>query len=345
MPTRTSTQESSKMMNARQIQDIISDAVNFIIENQLASGAIPYYQDGVTDPWDHVACAMALDVCGRFKASHQAYQWLRKIQNPDGSWYYNYQDNKPIEMTKDSNHSSYVASGVWHHYLVTHNKSVLREMWDMVERGINFTLSLQQPSGEIFWAKDAQGNIWPSAPVAGCACIWKSLQDAIKIAGVLRLKRPEWQEAANRLQKAITEKPHLFNRLGDNQRGYAMGWYYPVLTGVSQGKQAQIQIDKEWQNFVIDGWGCKCTLDHTWVTIAETCELIMALIKIGDYSRAKKLLNWVLDQRDPDGGFWTGIKVPEKIIYPVGEKNTWTAASVILATMASIGGEAVSDLF
>jgi hypothetical protein len=181
--------------------------------------------------------------------------------------------------------------------------------------------------------------------VAGCACIWKSLQDAIKITGVLRLKRPEWQEAANRLQKAITEKPHLFNRLGDNQRGYAMGWYYPVLTGVSQGKQAQIQIDKEWQNFVIDGWGCKCTLDHTWVTIAETCELIMALIKIGDYSRAKKLLNWVLDQRDPDGGFWTGIKVPEKIIYPVGEKDTWTAASVILATMASIGGEAVSDLF
>lgn len=81
------------------------------------------------------------------------------------------------------------------------------------------------------------------------------------------------------------------------------------------------------------------------MTTAETCELIMALTKLGDWSRAKTLLKWVFDQRDSDGGFWTGIKLPEKIIYPAGEKNTWTAAGVILATMASVGGEAVSGLF
>jgi hypothetical protein len=57
------------------------------------------------------------------------------------------------------------------------------------------------------------------------------------------------------------------------------------------------------------------------------------------------LLKWVFKLRDSDGGFWTGIKLPEKIIYPVGEKNTWTAAGVVLATMASVGGEAVSGLF
>lgn len=344
MPVKTEQQGKNKIMNSRQIQNIISDTVNFIIENQLDSGAIPYYQDGVTDPWDHVICAMALDVCGRFKASHRAYQWLRTVQNSDGSWWYYYQDNKPTEMTKDSNHSSYVASGVWLHYLVTHNKSVLREMWEMVEQGINFTLSLQQPSGEIYWAKDARGNIWPSAPLAGCACIWKSLQDAIKIAGVLRVKKPEWQNAANRLLHALREEPYLFNKLGDNQRGYAMAWYYPALTGISRGKQAQIQIDKEWHDFIVDDWGCKCTLDQPWVTIAETCELIMALIKIGDHTRATTLLNWVLSQRDLDGGFYTGIKLPEKLVYPPDQKNTWTAAGVILATMASIGGEAVSGL-
>jgi MMP endo-(1,4)-3-O-methyl-alpha-D-mannosidase len=328
-----------------QVQDIISDGVNFILDTQLPSGAIPYYPDGVVDPWDHVACAMALDACGKFRASHQAYQWLRTVQNPDGSWWYTYLGDRPGEMTKDSNHSSYAAAGVWHHYLATHNRGFLREMWEMVEHGIDFTLGLQQSSGEIFWARDGQNNAWPSAPVAGCACIWKSLQDALKIAGVLKLKRPDWHEAADKLQYAIQEKPHLFNTLGDNQRGYAMGWYYPVLTGVSQGEQARAKIYKGWDDFVINGWGCKCTLDQPWVTTAETCELIMTLVKIGDHSRAKTLLNWVFNQRDADGGFWTGIKLPEKIIYPPDEKNTWTAASVILATMASIGGEAISDLY
>ncbi len=332
-------------MSSQRIQDIISDAVNFISETQLPSGAIPWYQDGLTDPWDHVACAIALDTCGRFKASQRAYQWLREVQNRDGSWWYTYQDDKPRELTKDSNHSSYVASGVWHHYLATHNKNFLREMWEMVEQGINFALSMQQPSGEIFWARDAKGNVWPSAPLAGCACIWKSLQDALKIAGVLGYKRPDWQEAADRLVKAIREKPHLFNTLGDNQRGYAMGWYYPVLTGIFRGSKARLKIDEGWEDFIVDGWGCKCTLDQPWVTTAETCELIMALTKLGDWSRAKTLLKWVFNLRDSDGGFWTGIKLPEKIIYPAGEKNTWTAAGVILATMASVGGEAVSDLF
>jgi hypothetical protein len=327
------------------IQDIINDAVHFINETQLPSGAIPWYQDGLTDPWDHVACALALDACGRFQAAHRAYQWLRKMQNPDGSWWYTYQDDKPREMTKDSNHSSYVASGVWYHYLVTHDRKFLRDMWEMVERGIGFALNLQQPSGEIFWARDAKGNVWTSAPLAGCTCIWKSLLDALKIAGVLKLKRPDWQEAADRLLGAIREKPHLFNTLGDNQRGYAMAWYYPILTGISQGSQALRQIDDGWENFIIDGWGCKCTLDQPWVTTAETCELIMALIRVGDRTRAKTLLKWVFDQRDMDGGFWTGIKLPEKIIYPADEKNTWTAAGVILATMTSVGGEALPGLF
>jgi hypothetical protein len=332
-------------VSSQRVQDIISDAVNFISETQLPSGAIPWYQDGLTDPWDHVACAIALDACGRFKASQQAYQWLRTVQNPDGSWWYTYQDDKPREMTKDSNHSSYIASGVWHHYLATHNKNFLREMWEMVEHGINFALSMQQPTGEIYWASDVKGNIWPSAPLAGCACIWKSLQDALKITGVLGYKRPDWREAANRLLGAIREKPNLFNTLGDNQRGYAMGWYYPVLTGISRGNKARLRIDEGWEDFIVDGWGCKCTLDQPWVTTAETCELIIALAKLGDWSRAKTLLKWVFKLRDSDGGFWTGIKLPEKIIYPVGEKNTWTAAGVVLATMASVGGEAVSGLF
>lgn len=332
-------------MSSTQIQEIISDAVSFISDVQLPSGAIPYYQDGVIDPWDHVICAIALDTCGHFQASHRAYQWLRERQNEDGSWWYTYRDDKPLEMAKDSNHSSYVASGIWYHYLVTGKESFLHEMWEMVERGVNFTLSLQQSDGEIFWANDACGNAWPSAPLVGCTCIWKSLNDALKIAAVLGYERPQWKEAADRLLIAIHEKPHLFNTKSDNKRGYAMNWYYPVMTGIFSGDDAKLRIAAQWEDFIVDGWGCKCTLDQPWVTTAETCELIIALIKIGDRSRAHTLLNWLYNWRDPDGGFWTGVRIPEGIIYPIGEKNTWTAAGIILATMANIGGEALPDFF
>jgi len=329
-------------MNFPQIQDVINDAVNFICKTQLPSGAIPWYQAGVTDPWDHVECAIALDTYGQFKAAHRAYQWLREVQNSDGSWWYTYLEDKPQELAKDSNHSSYVATGVWYHYLVTHNKNFLHEMWGVVERGINFTLNLQQPEGEILWARDEKGGAWPSAPLVSCACIWKSLQDARKIAEALGYQRPNWQAAADRLYEAIKGKPHLFNTRGDNERSYAMNWYYPVLTGISQGQEALGRIDEQWDDFIVDGWGCKCSLDQPWVTTAETCELILALIKIGDKTRANSLLKWILDWRDHDGGFSTGIRLPEKIIYPEGEKTTWTAAGVVLAIMAILARETVS---
>ncbi|MBL7120288.1 MAG: prenyltransferase, partial [Dehalococcoidia bacterium] len=46
--------------------------------------------------------------------------------------------------------------------------------------------------------------------------------------------------------------------------------------------------------------------------------------------------------RDPMGGFKTGIKLPEELIWPE-EKNTWTSAGVIIAASAQarVDGEDV----
>jgi len=321
-------------MAIQSVRDLVDGAADFICEHQLLSGAIPWYRDGVTDPWDHVECAIALDLCGRHKQASRAYYWLGEMQNPDGSWWYTYQGNRPSEMAKDSNHSAYIATGLWYHYLVTGDTDLLHVMWPVIEQGIEFTLNLQQPTGEIYWARDANDNIWPSALLAASSCIYQSLTDAVKIADVLKINRKEWHEAGKRLGKAIREMPHLFDIAGDNERGYAMNWYYPVLSGVITGKKAKELITKEWHSFMVDTWGCRCSLDQPWVTVAETCELVMALVRIKQMKQAGILLDWSCRLQDPDGGFWTGIRVPEETIYPPGEKTTWTSAAVIMATVA-----------
>jgi len=328
-------------MTQEHFQDLVDRTATFIGGHQLPSGAIPYYRDGPTDPWDHVECAIALDLSGRFDQSAKAYQWLSEIQNPDGSWWYTYRDNQPQELAKDSNHSSYVATGVWQHYLVTKDMNFLRQMWPTVESGINFALSLQQPGGEIYWCRDASGLAWVSALLSGSSCIYQSIQGGLKIARTLGLDRAEWQEAGVRLARAIREQPHSFDTANENRRGYAMNWYYPVLAGVVSGEEAKKHIEAGWQGFIMDGWGCLCSLDQPWVTVAETCELILALIRIGERERARTLLDWVLPLQDSDGGFWTGIAVPEKIIYPPDEKHTWTSAAVIVAIAASLGSKDV----
>src|SRR5258705_8867693 len=58
-----------------------------IAATQLPSGAIPWFPGGQTDPWDHIEAAMGLDVAEHHDEARAAYEWLRKSQNPDGSWF------------------------------------------------------------------------------------------------------------------------------------------------------------------------------------------------------------------------------------------------------------------
>ncbi|MFC1943908.1 hypothetical protein ACFLX5_00145 [Chloroflexota bacterium] len=317
--------------------EIARRASRFIASHQLPSGAIPWYQGGVTDPWDHVECAMALDIAGMTDEAARAYQWLRDTQNRDGSWYYNYLDDGPQDLTRDSNHSAYIASGVWQHYLVTGDMDFLRTMWPVVEGGIEFALGLQQPTGDIYWALDVDGNAWQGGLLGAASCTWKSIMNATRIAERLGHDRPGWHEAAGRLAGAIRHHPELFDRLGENKRGYAMNWYYPVLAGLLSGGEGRGRILQNWEDFIVPGWGCLCSLDQVWVTPAETSELVLALGGIGERERGRTLLVWIMQFVDGDGGFWTGMRVPEGIIYPPDEKTTWTAAGVVLAIAATDG--------
>jgi len=322
------------------IRSLVDRQAEFIISQQLPSGAIPWYRGTIADPWDHVEAAMALDFAGRSDEASAAYRWLRDTQNPDGSWYFSYLDGTPEDLTRDSNFSTYVATGMWLNYLITGNAPFLREMWPVIQRGTEFALGLQQPSGEIYWGLSATGDVWPGAILTAASSTWLSLRCAARIAAAVGEDGTRWDAAGVRLSTAIKEHPELFDRMGEDKSGHGMTWYYPVLVGLLEGRQAEERINEGWKDFIIDGWGCKCFSDRQSVCVAETCELILALTRMGAKDRARMVLDWILQFRDSDGVFYRELYWPDRTIRlceqgPQGrERNTWTSAAAILAAVA-----------
>jgi MMP endo-(1,4)-3-O-methyl-alpha-D-mannosidase len=318
-----------------ELQRLVQDQADFIISQQLPSGAIPWFRAAITDPWDHVECAIALDLAGRFDEAVKAYEWSHETQNSDGSWYSSYPQVKQDDQTKDANFIAYIATGIWFHYLATKETGFLRKMWPMVEKAIDFTSSLQQPTGEVFWAVSPAGKAWPGAILTSSSCIWHSFRNGVNIAKSLGIDKRNWEEASYKLLKAMREHPELFDRMGENKRRYAMNWFYPVLTGVLKGKDAKERIDRGWNDFIIENWGCRVAVDEDTTAVAETCELIVALALIGEHKKARMLLDWTLKLRDDKPGFCRGIKFPEKVACPPDEERaTWTSAALILAIAA-----------
>ena len=60
--------------------DFLRPTVQFILDTQLPSGEIPWFDGGYTDPWDHVEAAMGLSIGGEYEAAVAAYRWLVQTQ-------------------------------------------------------------------------------------------------------------------------------------------------------------------------------------------------------------------------------------------------------------------------
>jgi hypothetical protein len=325
------------------IQGLIHSQADFIVSQQLPSGAIPWYRGGITDPWDHVECAMALDIGGRLAEARSAYLWMLSSQNPGGSWYSSYLNDSPQDLTRDTNFSTYIATGLWLHYVTTRDLSFLRYMWPAVEKGIDFALSLQQPGGEIYWGLSKDNEVWPGAILTASSSTWLSIRCALRIARRLGIDKPGWPEGCGRLARAIREHPERFDRLGEDKSGHAMTWYYPILVGLTKGREAEQRIAERWQDFIIDDWGCKCFADRQSVCVAETFEFVLALTRTGARDRARMVLDWVSRFRDDEGVFYREVYWPQGEIRRSelepedSERNTWTSAAAILALAAVHG--------
>ncbi len=297
---------------------------------QLGSGQIPWSRGDKTDPWDHVEAAMGLTIGGLYPQARQAFRWLASKQLPDGSWYCAYRGPKVEDQTRDANMSAYVAVGLYHYCLVTGDLRFTAAMWPVVRRAMEFVLRMQAKGGQIHWAVSPEGKKDPMALLTGSSSILMSLKCALALARILKTEKPRWERAAARLAEAIAARPHLFNM---TKARFAMDWFYPVLCGAISGAAARKRIEKGWKKFVVQNLGVKCVSDRPWVTIAESAELVLTLVAMGNRLLAHIVFDWICAHRFDDGTFWCGFTYPDMTRWPE-QRLTWTNAVVMMAADA-----------
>jgi len=320
----------------------VASTTDYILTVQKTNGEIPWSTGGKTDPWDHIESAMGLTVGGLHREAKKAYMWSAESQMEDGSWWSSYRDGRPEpDAFKDSNMTAYIAVGVLHYFKATGDDRFVGQMWQTVSGAMDFVVDLQGESGEIFWAKRADGSIDKKALLTGSSSIFLSLTCALQIASMLGKRRPRWEVARKMLGDAIRNKSDLFDQ---SKSRFSMDWYYPILSGALRGEAAQRRIENLWDKYLISGWGVRCVSDRPWVTMAETAELCISLAAMGSLALSETVLGWISDKKYEDGAFWTGVTVPDQVIY-TEEKTTWTGAAVLLAADLIYGFSPASRFF
>ncbi len=320
--------------------DVVATAQS-IAEWQLPTGMIPWFPGGHADPWNHVEAAMALDVAGLEKEALAAYQWLVDIQRHDGSWHQYYLADEVEQDKLDANVIGYIATGVWHHYLLTQDRGFLESMWSAVEPAIEFVLELQQPRGEILWARHTDGTPWSFALLTGSSSICHSLRCAVSIAEELGHERPDWELSLGRLAHVIRSVPEAFAP----KHRWAMDWYYPVLSGAIAGDAAREHLASRRDTFIEEGKGVRCVSDRPWYTAAETTECMFAYLLVGEREFATDLFRWAQSVRDTDGKYFTGLVYPDLVHFPTDERSTYTSAAIVLGADALSGASSASGIF
>jgi hypothetical protein len=295
---------------------------------QQPDGGIPWAVGGHIDAWNHVEAAMALVVGGRLEAADAAYDWCLRTQRADGSWPMKVVGTNVEDASGDANMTAYLAVGAWHSWLVRRDPRAVRRLWPAVKRGLDWVVGLQRPFGGIAWSVDPAGIVNEEALLAGSSSIYGSLRAGLALAGLVGDPQPEWELAAGRLGHAVAAHPDWFA----DKSGFSMDWYYPVLGGAVRGAAARALLSRRWDDFVVEGRGCRCVAGNPWVTGAETCELAMALDALAD-PRATRLLAEVQHTRHESGLYWTGFVHDEGVFWP-GEQTTYTSAAVVLAADA-----------
>ena len=215
----------SKKNNPKSIFDraIYLNFAKYILSCQDPEGGIRWEPNSKLDPWDHIESAMGLDVLGFEAESKNAYNWLRAYQESDGSWLSLFHSSEKNNL-KETNFSSYIAVGMWHHFKNFNDKNFLDEFWPVLDAAIEFTLSAQSEDGDFFWAKDNK-NWLDDSLKTGCSSIYMSLLCYKKIAHEIDKRDRVSDTQINNLRDCLKNKPLRFDRNWESKERYSMDCY------------------------------------------------------------------------------------------------------------------------
>ena len=325
--------------------EFYKSSVEYILKVQNQDGSIPWEENKKLDPWDHIEAAMGLSVAEKKEEAESAFLWLKENQLSDGSWYSEYLMSSPVTKRKETNFSAYIATGLWHYYLIFEDKKFLKFMLPTITKSVNFVTSMQTEQGDIYWASEEDKEILDDSLITASSSIYKSLECASAIFNLLGESSLQTDISKKNLKNSILNNPERYDRSWESKSRYSMDWYYPILCGLYDDKKSIKDIETKWSKFIVDDMGCKCVEEEPWVTVAESSELVVALVKIGLREEALKIFNSLHQWRDKqDGLYWTGYVYKDKKFWPV-EKPTWTAGAVLLAADALYEFTAGSELF
>jgi len=322
-------------------------AANRIEALQREDGSIPWIDAGLWDPWNHGESTMALAVAGRTESCARALEALFDRQETDGGWTGELGASVPLDETnrrlvvdhpataRDTNFTGYASVTVLRSALALNEPGWLDRYAGPVRRAMDFVLSCQTNEGDIVWRKPDAGEALNDVDSlrAGNACLYKSLECAIRLETALESDIHVLTEARTRLAEALHDKDWRFDRKSTDRRRYAMDWYYPVLSGVHSLEESQRRLEAGWSRYVVEGLGSRCVADEPWVTAAETAELALACQAVGWTAKARKLISDLAPLAARSGGYWMGWQFEEEILWPY-ERPAWTSAAVILAADA-----------
>ncbi len=326
-------------------RELFESLGSYIKTIQLESGAIPSNQDGSHDPWDHMESIMGLNFSNKKNASISAFKWLINNQNPDGSWYSKYNNDNPLEKNKTTHFGPYISVAALHFYKIFRDKELLNYLWPNIKSAIDFSLNLQLPNGTIPWSVDESGQVEEDYLLTGSSSILKSIECGIAISKLVKDKKDisNWIRSYAMLSKAIKKPDGKFDLLQDRKR-FSMDWYYPILSGCLNDEEKNYYIEKIYTNFYIKDMGIKCVIEEPWITVAETCEFIIALMIANKYEDALRLFLDVLNISNQNHIPFMGWQYEENIFWPE-ENPSWTSAAVILAADTILDFSNASDLF
>ena len=321
------------------------NSVDYILSVQNKDGSIPWELEKKLDPWDHIEAAMGLSIAGKKDEAEKAFLWLSDSQLKDGSWFAEYLNSIPMTQRRETNFSAYIGTGLWHHYLIFKDKHFLKNMLPTLSKALNFVQSMQTENGDIYWAYEDGKQALDDSLITGSSSIYKSLECTAAIFNLFDKSVESIIFSMERLKNSINNNPERYDRSWESKSRYSMDWYYPILCGIYDEEKSLECLNSKWSEFVVEGMGCKCVKEEPWVTVAESSELVTALVKLGLTSEAETLFNSLHQWRDKkDGLYWTGYVYPDNKFWPI-EKPTWTAGAVLLAADSLYGFTEGSELF